>query len=183
MNIRLLIFALTALVLSSGCVTTRETPAQAEARRREAMVERERRLAEEEARRSLQMTLEDTDSQVHELRQEMGRMRRDLNQAQAADVSRLETRIGRLEQQLNALERQREKDREEIIAILSNRMAELMQQSRPAAGAGGRVHTVASGETLSAIAAAWGVNAQAIIRANNLQNPDRLRVGQTLTIP
>ena len=147
------------------------------------MVERERRLAEEETRRQIQLSLEDTDTQVHTLRQEMMRMRSEINQAQAQDVQRLEGRISRLEQQINALDQQRAKDREEIISILSNRMAELMQQSRAAPASGGRSHTVASGETLSAIAAAWGVSPQAIIRANNIQNPNVLRVGQTLTIP
>lgn len=171
------------ILLSSGCVATRETSAQAEARRREAMMERERRLAEEESRRRIQLSLEDTDAEVNTIRQEMTRLRSELNQAQAQDIQRVESRISRLEQQLNALDQQRAKDREEIISILSNRIAELIRQNRPAPSAGGRSHTVASGETLSAIAAAWGVSSQEIIRANNLSNPNVLRVGQTLTIP
>jgi len=184
MKLHLILFSLSVVLLSAGCVTTRETPAQMEARRREAMAERERRLAEEESRRQIQLSLEDTDTQVHTLRQEMNRMRGEINQAQAQDVQRLESRISRLEQQIQSLDQQRAKDREEIISILSNRMAELMQQNRAASSSGGgRAHTVASGETLSAIAAAWGVSPQAIIRANNIQNPNVLRVGQTLTIP
>lgn len=179
---RLLLLSL-SLLLTAGCITTRQTAEQIEAERRQAMIERERRLAEEENRRRIQLSIEDTDTQVQTLRQEMQRVRTDLNQAQAQDVQRLETRIARLEQQLAALDQQRAKDREEIIATLSSRMAELMRQARPAPAASGRAHTVASGETLSAIAAAWGVTPQAIIRANNIQNPNILRVGQTLTIP
>ena len=183
MKLQLILFSLSVLVVSTGCMTTRETAAQSEARRREAMLERERRLAEEESRRKIQLSLEDTDSQVDALRQEMSRMRSELNQAQSQDVQRLEASISRLEQQVQALDQQRARDREEIISILSSRMAELMQQRAAPAAGGGRSHTVASGETLSAIAAAWGVSSQAIIRANNIQNPNVLRVGQTLVIP
>lgn len=44
-------------------------------------------------------------------------------------------------------------------------------------------HTVASGETLGAIARRYGVSIQALIDANNLTNPDRLAIGQQLIIP
>jgi LysM repeat protein len=46
-----------------------------------------------------------------------------------------------------------------------------------------RVHVVKAGETLSMIATRYGVSIQAIIEANNLQNPNLLLVGQKLTIP
>ena len=44
-------------------------------------------------------------------------------------------------------------------------------------------HVVAAGETLSAIARVYGVPAQAIIDANDLDDSDSLRRGQRLTIP
>lgn len=44
-------------------------------------------------------------------------------------------------------------------------------------------HQVAAGETLSGIALRYGVTAAVILEANNLRNPDALRVGQTLVIP
>jgi LysM repeat protein len=44
-------------------------------------------------------------------------------------------------------------------------------------------HTVAAGETLIAIARRYGVTVQAIVSANNLQNPNLLTPGQTLIIP
>jgi LysM repeat protein len=42
---------------------------------------------------------------------------------------------------------------------------------------------VESGETLSAIAKAYGVKMKTISQANNLSNPNNLRLGQTLFIP
>jgi LysM repeat protein len=47
----------------------------------------------------------------------------------------------------------------------------------------GGVHTVRAGETLTVIAAMYGVSMQAIIEANELVNPDLLQVGQQLVIP
>jgi LysM repeat protein len=45
------------------------------------------------------------------------------------------------------------------------------------------IHVVASGETLSTIAQRYGVTIQDIVTANNLDNPDRLSLGQELIIP
>lgn len=44
-------------------------------------------------------------------------------------------------------------------------------------------HVVKSGETLSKIAQQYGVDAQDIVRANNLANPNAIYVGQELLIP
>lgn len=44
-------------------------------------------------------------------------------------------------------------------------------------------HEVAPGETLSAIAARYGVTVEALVEANNLESPDRLQLGQVLRIP
>lgn len=45
------------------------------------------------------------------------------------------------------------------------------------------VHTVASGETLLAIAQRYGVTVDEIVAANQLTNPDQLSIGQELLIP
>ncbi len=50
-------------------------------------------------------------------------------------------------------------------------------------GSGNATYTVKAGDTLAKIAARFGVNARAIIRANNIANPDLLRAGAKLTIP
>ena len=53
----------------------------------------------------------------------------------------------------------------------------------PTSGATPRTHVVARGETLSVIAAAYGTTVEAIVELNQLENPDRIVVGQVLLIP
>jgi LysM repeat protein len=55
-------------------------------------------------------------------------------------------------------------------------------QQTPATGAQ-RLHIVQPGETLTSIAARYGVSPQAIMAANALQNPNRIVSGQRLIIP
>lgn len=45
------------------------------------------------------------------------------------------------------------------------------------------VHVIQAGESLSGIAARYGVTPQAIIEANNITNPNLIRVGDRLVIP
>ncbi|MFQ3566007.1 MAG: LysM peptidoglycan-binding domain-containing protein [Aggregatilineales bacterium] len=47
----------------------------------------------------------------------------------------------------------------------------------------GEIYTVRPGDTLFTISQRFGVSIQAIVDANNLTNPDRLSIGQTLIIP
>jgi LysM repeat protein len=47
----------------------------------------------------------------------------------------------------------------------------------------GLYHTVERGDILSKIAVKYGVSVDAIIEANEIENPDRLKVGQKLFIP
>ena len=55
--------------------------------------------------------------------------------------------------------------------------------AQPAAPAApGAAYTVASGDTLSSIAAANGVSWQSVAERNSLTNPDRLSVGQQLAL-
>lgn len=47
----------------------------------------------------------------------------------------------------------------------------------------GSVHVVQAGQTLSSIASRHGVSASSIAKANGISDPNRVRVGQKLTIP
>ena len=47
----------------------------------------------------------------------------------------------------------------------------------------GRLHVVEAGQTLSEIAAAYKSSVAVIMRANNMANPNQLRIGQELFIP
>jgi len=186
MNLRYsssLLLLLPIVLLSTGCLQTRQTQADMETRRR-ALEQQQRRQQMDEYRRSIQMQVEDTETQLAEAQLEIRNLRAELNQRPAAaDFERLQNRIAAMENLLRELETKRVQDREELLNTLSARMAKILNQQQAAARASGRVHTVAAGETLSAIAAAYRVRSSDIIRANNLSNPNALRVGQKLTIP
>lgn len=47
----------------------------------------------------------------------------------------------------------------------------------------GIYHTVQRGETLSEIASKYGVSVDDVIASNEIENPDRLKIGQKLFIP
>ena len=46
-----------------------------------------------------------------------------------------------------------------------------------------KTHVVKSGECLSAIAQQYGTSVQFLVRLNNIQNPDVLKVKQKLIVP
>jgi TP901 family phage tail tape measure protein len=58
----------------------------------------------------------------------------------------------------------------------------LVDLNKAGGGGGGSTYTVARGDTLSAIAKKFNTNYQAIAKANNLANPNRISIGQRLTI-
>ena len=124
--------------------------------------------------------------------------------AQSAEIQlqQMDTRISRLEDNLRqsnatgqadvaALQRDLASLRSETAASEVAKLLAAQQQKAAAAAAAARAeaqsqsgyeHKVQSGQTLSAIAQAYGVSVEKIKRANNLKN-DVIRVGQTLFIP
>lgn len=172
------------LLGSTGCLQTRETEMDRIAQQR-ALEQRQQQQQLSEHRQRIQMQFEDNEAQLIDTQEELRQIKGELAARPSRDdLQRMENRISALEQMIQRMEAQRNKDREELLEILSQRIATVLsqQQARQAVSSG-RTHEVAQGETLSAIAAAYRVSSQAIIRANNLQNPNALRIGQKLTIP
>ncbi len=166
-----------------GCQTRTNTSQQLA--QQKAIQERQQQQQLAEQRQRIQMQLEDNDARLTESQQQVQQLRAELaSRPTNADIQNLENRVAALEQMIQRMELQRAKDREEIVEILSQRMATVMsQQQASRAVSSGRTHVVASGDTLSAIAQAWKVSPQNIIQANNLRNPNDLRIGQKLIIP
>ena len=93
--------------------------------------------------------------------------------------------IEALESQLAAQRAAQEKMRKDLVTDLSKKMETIIksQTASSYSGVPGVIHTVQSGQTLSAIAAAYGIKSKSIIKANRLKNPNNLKVGQKLLIP
>jgi LysM repeat protein len=100
-----------------------------------------------------------------------------------ADVGR---RLGAVEQSTRGAGAARESLRRGIVDELSKKIADIMRTRDSRSGspvATGVEHPVEKGQTLSEIAAAYKVSVDAIVKANNLKNPNAIRVGQKLFIP
>ena len=70
-----------------------------------------------------------------------------------------------------------------IVAVAAALVLSGLVLPAPVAAGGSSCHTVMPGESVTTIAAKYGVSVQAIIDANHLANPNVIYVGQCLTIP
>jgi len=172
---------LLGVLLLSGCETVRQRQ-QRMAQSREDML-----LLREENRR-LAGRVEQLALDLDYVQSELPGVKQDAAQSAQDGIRPLSGRVESLEERVQGLEAARQKDRDEVIDILSKKMAALMATeggggSRSRSGGYGYEHSVKSGETLSEIGAAYGVSVKVIIKENNLKNPNRLQVGQVLFIP
>ena len=111
--------------------------------------------------------------------------------ASAAEVAALREQVDALQRQVRALDAARAADKREIYDDITKKVTELVKKVTPAAPAPSRKsgpqtgyeHVVQAGESLSAIAQAYGVKMDAILKANNIKNADSIRIGQKLFIP
>ena len=167
--------AILSLFILTGCVTT----------------------SSERANREMRMQ-----SQMRNMKAELGRVRGEVDglvagreeiyrkiEALQASVSRstqaLDSEVKTLSQGLQATSASREQLKQDIINKMSKNVEALIKTQSASVNTGqrGREHIVEQGHTLSTIAAAYGVSSKAIIKANNIKNPDRLKIGQVLFIP
>lgn len=153
-------------------------------------------MAEEEARVDLEMQnmraqVDRLQARVLESEQERQILHRRLDAVEGElQTIRQDTdsRVRGVETAMSGYESARVRDREEVVNQLSKKVSDIVRttpaptQSR-ARVAEGYEHVVQPGETLSAIATAYGTRSSAIIEANDLKNPDSLRAGQKLFIP
>ncbi len=167
----------------TGCVTTQEPAGPPPATQAEVGYLRE------EFRR-LHARIEATDSEIGRLQSELSASRSaQSGHASAAQVQSVQTQIDDLQRQIRALDAARVQDKKDIYEDISKKVASLIRTTQPpspprrSASQTGIEHVVQPGESLSRIAAAYGVRMNVIIEANNLKNPDNLIAGQKLFIP
>ena len=114
--------------------------------------------------------------------------------ASAAQVQTLQTQIEDLQRQIRALDAARAQDKKEVYDDISKKISTILKSSATASSAArpakprsssqtGIEHVVQPGESLSKIAAAYGVRMDVIVQENGLSSPDSIRVGQKLFIP
>ena len=184
----LLPLAIGLAVVTTGCVTTQqEGPPPATQADVGYLREEIRRLA---------ARLDASDA-------ELGRVQGDVmasrssqpDYASSAQVQSVQTQLDDLQRQIRALDAARAQDKKEIYDDISKKIATLLKSSSASSSAASRPskprspsqsgieHVVQSGESLSKIAAAYGVSMKVIVDENGLSDPGNIRVGQKLFIP
>jgi hypothetical protein len=181
------LLALAALVAPTGCVVNPQEQQMIMAQQREDAL-----LVQDELRR-LRGRIDALEMEIARMNQQVVGAGAEQTRSTQAQLSGLNATIDDLQRRIRAVDAAREADKKEIVDSLSKRMAGLMASaprtggssggSRRAISNEGYEHTVAPGETLSAIAKAYNARTADIIQANNLQSADVLRVGQKLFIP
>lgn len=181
--------ALLGIILtgSSGCNTLRESD-RAVAHEREDM-------------NIVRTDIDRLNGRLERMEMENARIAREVEQvknsvnASGSDRAAAQTRINDIDRRIQLMDAAREKDRQMIIDQLSAKISEILNASHssstrqqttsktaPSGGSGGS-YEVQDGDTLSSIAARHKVKVDAIIQANNLQDPNHLVKGQKLVIP
>ena len=145
--------------------------------------------------RALSGRIEGIEMETQRLARESEQLRRSVEASTQAGVRSLQPQVEELQRRVSELAAARERDKQAIIDDISRKMAGLMRgsgggggssrgsASRSGGASEGYEHVVRSGETLSAIAQAYGVSTSVILRENNLANGNVLREGQKLFIP
>lgn len=186
--VHLLPLAAGLALAGAGCVTTQDPEAPPPATQADVGYLRE------EIRR-LHARLDASDA-------ELGRVQGDVMAsrsaqpayASAAQVQSVQTQLDDLQRQIRALDAARGQDKKEIYDDISKKVAALLKSApaasassaRPAKRSGaqsGIEHVVQPGESLSKIAAAYGLKMAVLVEVNGLKNADSIIVGQKLFIP
>ncbi len=183
-----------APALAAGCVTTQDYQARMDARAQE-----NQRVLQEQASR-LAGRLETLELDNQKLRADLDTVRAAQTRSASgnAEVQTLRTALGNLESRLHALEAGREKDKQELVDVLSRKISQIMggapvdtgsrkrngnSKTSSASGASGGSYVVKSGDTLSGIASAHGVTVSALMEANGIKKANAVQAGQKLAIP
>jgi 50S ribosomal subunit-associated GTPase HflX len=163
------------LVLSSGCVT---------------MVDQNTMAQQQADMEKLRENVQRIQEKINGLELEQQNLQRDIGSMKGAPKEDMvvRNRLDTLERQVQSLAAARDSDRKQIVSQVASIVGSSGSSSSGKSSSGrgssqtGVEHVVESGQTLSAIAAAYKVSASSINKANSMKS-DTLRIGQKLFIP
>ncbi len=169
------------LVFSAGWALCTTAPAQQTVAQSLAIIDEKlnRLRADVDA---LLFNQEKMQKQIEDLQAQLLTLRQSSAGISANDIQALQARI-------QAVDAARENDKKVILDQLAKELAALSASRASAASpsaatsAAGTEHVVKPGETLASIAKSYGVSVADIVKANNIANPNEIKVGQRLTIP
>jgi LysM repeat protein len=142
----------------------------------------------------LQAQVEDLQFKQQQMQKDIAKLQSDLQDLRrpsgggvsSGDIQALQTRI-------DAIDAARQKDKQAIVDQLAKELASIsagksgtkgaMATAAPPSDGEGKEHVVAKGENLTTIAKACGVSVEDLKKANNISNPNDIKVGQKLIIP
>lgn len=177
-----LLITVPALVLLGGCQTPRQKEAEAQ-----------RQVWQE----SIDRRILNIESRILEMEGSLSLLRREQNtiDSRLAGILNSSTSVGAAQRaEIESLRKELESTRsanEKKMAILLDEIARenerILDTIRKGRGTGGYTqgyeHVVRSGETVSTIARQYGATVNAVVEANELANPNSIRVGQILFVP
>lgn len=178
------ILLIAPLILAAGCVSMTDYEA-------EQMEQRENTLIVKEDMGRLSGRLETVELELDRIRAAVESGQATQAKNAQGQLQTLQARIDELDSRLRNLEAQRERDKKEIVDTLSGNISKIMSRSSSSSAArqnkrtadSGYEHEIQNGESLSAIAAAYGTTVKAIMDNNDIKDPNKVRVGQKLFIP
>ena len=194
-NILFRTLPLLAIVAFSGCETMYNNPGRRQEADTAALLAAQERQQLSRDTEIAKAAAQSAEERLQHLDMRLLRLEEGLRQSQnanGADLAALQRELASLKGETASIRADRETMKKEIVNEISAEVAKLLAaQQKAAAASAARVeassqsgyeHKVQSGQTLSAIAQAYGVSVEKIKKANGLKN-DVIRVGQTLFIP
>jgi LysM repeat protein len=173
-----------ALAGTSGCMTYDDYAARAEMGKEEDVL-----LVKEDVRKLA--------GRIEAVELELQRLENQVETSRSGQDAQTRARLDELDGRIKGVETARENDKREIIDKLTAKITEIVSKSASSSSSSaakrqntkrsssdvGYEHEVKSGESLSAIAAAYGVTLKVLMDNNGITDPNKLRVGQKLFVP
>lgn len=179
--------ALAAAALLSGCVAMHDEPAVPVATQNDIAYLRGELNRQQARIASLEAQIDQIGASAAQDRYQ--RESASTLYASAAQTSALQNQVAELQKQIRALDAARATDRTQLLDDISKKVTTIVKTSTPPPPKSkpvsntGIEHVVQPGESLSKIAAAYGVSMKVIAEVNNIANPANIRIGQKLFIP